>query len=268
MISIGVAGIPIGCIGCNTEQGIEYVARLGLDAFEIEFVHGVRLSEERAKNIKKLSEDKKIIISSHAPYYINLLSRNKDVLEKSKHHILQSLQVTDAAGGYVTAIHTGYVLSLLGAEENYKIVRDIYKELDDERKSLGIRCQLGPESRGKLAGFGSMSELLRLYQDLEILPVFDIAHLHATREYDFKTRDEYYRFFKDVEIINRLHIHFSEIEYNGKGEIKHLNLTTQYLPDYRIFIDVAKELGVKMNVIVETPDLETSALRMREYLLK
>ncbi len=268
MISLGIAGIPIGCKNCNTEQGIEYTAKLGLNAFELEFVHGVRLTEDKAKRIKAISQDMNIILSSHAPYYINLLSRDKNVLERSKQHIIQALRITDIAGGYVTAIHTGYLLPLLGKDENYRIVKDIYRELDEYRKNIGIRCRLGPESRGKLVGFGSMDFLIRLYQDVDVLPIFDIAHLQATREYDFRSKDEYYRFFKDVEIIDRLHIHFSEIEYNDKGEIKHLNLTTKYIPDYRIFLDVAIELGVNINVILETPDLENSAMRMREYLLK
>ncbi|MEM1971274.1 MAG: TIM barrel protein [Candidatus Anstonellales archaeon] len=267
-MKFGVAGIPVGCKRCNSEQGIRYVKSLGLDSMELEFVHGVKMSEEMASSIGRIAEDLGVTISSHAPYYINLLSRDKEVVTNSEEHIIRALKITDRAGGYVTAIHTGYMIDILGEEENYRIVKERYSKIEEFREQNSIRCKLGPESRGKRKGFGSLSQLIKLYEDLDVLPVFDIAHMHATGEFDFTKPSEFYRFFKSVDRIEKLHIHFSEIDYNHNGERRHLDLGERYQPDYRMFIDISRELGLGINVILETPDLERSALLMKEYYLK
>lgn len=267
-MEFGVAGIPNNCKSCSSLEALKYIKNIGLDSMELEFVRGVKMREETAIQIKRASEDCGVLISSHAPYYINLLSRDKNIVERSKKHILDSLRITDLAGGYVTAIHSGYMQHLLGAEENYKIIKEIYEELDQERKDMGIKCKMGPESRGKIKGFGDMNQLLRLMEEVDVLAIFDIAHLHATREFNFINKEEFYRFFKNVEHLEKLHIHFSEIDYGDSGEKSHLNLETKNEPNYKYFLEVAKELGVEMNIILETPDLENSALKMKNYYLK
>lgn len=267
MLRFGTAGIPIGCRGCSSIDAVEYIKKIGLDSLELEFVRGVKMSESAAKSIKEISERLDIKISSHAPYYINLISRDQNILERSKEHIRRALKITDVAGGYVTCIHTGYYVPLLGQEENYRVVRDIYRELNEWREQNGIKTEIGPESRGKKKGFGSVQELIRLYHDVNITPVFDIAHIHATGEFNFRVEEEYYRFFRMVEGII-YHVHFSEIDYNEGGERNHLNVGEKGEPDYRAFLRVAKELGIEMNIISETPDLERSAMMMKTYYLK
>ncbi|MCS7122850.1 MAG: TIM barrel protein [Candidatus Micrarchaeota archaeon] len=267
MIKFGTAGIPVGCKRCSSIDAIEYIKRVGLDSLELEFVRGVKMNETTAESIREMSNRLDVIISSHAPYYINLLSRDKNILERSKQHITKSLRITDIAGGYLTCIHTGYYVPLLGQEENYRIVRDLYRELNEWREQNRIKTKIAPESRGKKRGFGSVDELIRLYHDVDIMPVFDIAHIHATGEFDFRSEDEYHRFFRLVDGLI-YHVHFSEINYTDAGEKNHLNVGDRGEPDYRSFLKVAKEIGIKMNVISETPDLERSAIVMKTYYLK
>ncbi|MFN6992044.1 MAG: hypothetical protein ACK4MM_04925 [Fervidobacterium sp.] len=106
------------------------------------------------------------------------------------------------------------------------------------------------------------------FEKSNFIPVFDIAHLHATKEFNFTIKEEFYRFFKIIEKIDKIHIHFSEIDYGDSGEKSHLSLETKYEPNYKLFLEVAKEIGRELNIILETPDLEVSAIKMKKYCLK
>ena len=48
----GTAGIPMSAKGTDTASGIKAVRQLGLDAMELEFVHSVNISREKAPLVK------------------------------------------------------------------------------------------------------------------------------------------------------------------------------------------------------------------------
>ena len=48
----GTAGIPLGAKG-TTADGIRHVRKLGLGAFELEFVRSINISKEKAPLIRK-----------------------------------------------------------------------------------------------------------------------------------------------------------------------------------------------------------------------
>ena len=56
----GTAGIPLSSNG-PTEIGIKDVRKLDLDAMELEFVHSVNITKEKAPTVKKSAEDNNII---------------------------------------------------------------------------------------------------------------------------------------------------------------------------------------------------------------
>ena len=72
---IGPAGTPT-TVSTGTIDGIKEVERLGLNANEVQFSHGVRMGIDMAKEIRKISSN--VHLSVHAPYYINLLSEEKE----------------------------------------------------------------------------------------------------------------------------------------------------------------------------------------------
>jgi len=65
---------PAGSGGLGNMKGIHKVARLKLDCMEIEFTYGVRMSMDDARAVGALAKEKGIVLSVHAPYYINLAS--------------------------------------------------------------------------------------------------------------------------------------------------------------------------------------------------
>ena len=68
----------------------EYLKKFELDAYEYQCGHGVRLSEQKAKDFKKLANDAGLKLSVHSPYYISLSSIEETKREKSVEYILQT----------------------------------------------------------------------------------------------------------------------------------------------------------------------------------
>ena len=81
MLKIGVAGLPVGSAG--TLDGIKKVKDLGLSACEIEFVRNIYMSNELAEKTGELAKSLGLDLTVHAPYYINLNSKNEEVVEAS-----------------------------------------------------------------------------------------------------------------------------------------------------------------------------------------
>ena len=71
-LRFGTAGIPT-CTKGDTIQGIKDVRKLNLDSFELEFVHGVNIKKEKAPEINKVAKENDVVLTCHAPYYINLI---------------------------------------------------------------------------------------------------------------------------------------------------------------------------------------------------
>jgi endonuclease IV len=82
MLRFGPAGIPAS--SRTHEEGLERISALGLGALEVEFVRGVRMGYEEAARIGALARKLDIRLSAHAPYYINLNSKDPAIVEKSK----------------------------------------------------------------------------------------------------------------------------------------------------------------------------------------
>ena len=75
----GTAGIPLSAEPRTTIDGIKHVRRLGLGSMELEFVRSVNITKDKSPEVKKAAEENDVVLTCHAPYFINLNS-----LEKAK----------------------------------------------------------------------------------------------------------------------------------------------------------------------------------------
>ena len=103
----GTAGIPASSSG-PTAVGIGDVKKLGLGAMELEFVHSINISKEKAPEIKKAAEQNNIVLTCHAPYFINLNSLEKPKLKASIQRILGSARILNLCGGWSVCFHPGF----------------------------------------------------------------------------------------------------------------------------------------------------------------
>jgi deoxyribonuclease-4 len=270
-VRFGPAGVPIQCEGSSTHDGVKCCAELGLDAMEMEFVHGVRMKDQSASEIQDTAKELDISLSSHAPYYVNLCTSEDRKIANSKRHIFESARVTALAGGTITVFHPGFYQKL-SPEEAFSKAKQRLAEIEEKLKQHSIKIRLGAETVGKKSAFGSIDENIRLSQELEMVePVIDFAHLHARGDVKLSCADDYRALFKRLEdelgdYVRNFHSHFSEIEYSDKGERNHLPLGTNNEPPYKPLMKVLSENGYAGTVICETPQIDIDALKMKaEY---
>lgn len=263
------AGVPIQCKERSTLAGVKCTAELGLNSMEMEFVQGVKLNMEKAKEIKETAQKLNIKLSSHAPYFINFCNRDKKAT--TFRNLEQSAAITEACGGHITVFHPGFY-GRFSKEEAYKIAKTLLSELTMKIKQKTKNILLGAETVGKKSQFGGLDEVIKLSQEVDrVWPVVDFAHLYAREQnVKFKKEEDYIKVFDLLEkqipgYTKKMHIHFSEIEYSEKGERNHLPLGTKYEPDYRPLLKVIKNNGYSAMIVSESPKIEFDAIKMMKF---
>ncbi len=266
MTSFGPAGISISCVNCNNAQGLIKSINLGLKSYEIEFSRGVKISKEQVNELNKLSNDNSVALSCHAPYYINC--NNNDKYETTKRNLIDCART--GLNLKVIVFHTGYLLGMSRSEALKNSINTI-KRIINEANDMKLRMPLGPEIAGKKSQIGTINEIIAICKEVkECKPVIDWAHLHATIGLN-----NYYDFMRIIELIseelgrdylNGLHCHFSGIEFNDKGEVRHQPLNSGYGPDFKLLASIICEQKLDFNIISESPLIEVDALRMKRIL--
>ncbi|WP_297506416.1 deoxyribonuclease IV [Thermococcus sp.] len=268
-LRFGTAGIPLSTPKRSTIDGIVHVRNLGLDAMELEFVRGVNLKPELAKKIKYVAKKHDVLLTAHAPYYINLNASEKAKVEASKRRIIQSAERLYQAGGWSVVFHAGYYLKQ-PKESVYQRVLEALKDVQRELMDKGVKVWIRPELTGKPTQFGDLEEIVKLSEELEmVLPTIDFAHAHARNKGRCNSTEEWREMLSLIEdrlgreALDNMHIHVSGIEYTDKGERRHLNLQESDM-NWEDLLRVLKEFRVKGVVISESPNIEGDALLMKK----
>lgn len=270
----GTAGIPLSCPERDSREGIAFVRKLGLDAFEFEFVHSARMSQEKAEACGNAAKENKVTLSAHAPYYINLCSVEPETVAASKVRILDTLQIMQNAGGGRVVVHTGYY-GKLDKKIAYEMAKENYLDVLDSMKEKKITLPvLAPEITGKPSAFGSLEELYGLASEIgfgRFKPTIDFAHLHARANGVLNTKKDFDRIFETVVGLvgkagtAQLHCHFAGIQYSIKGEVRHLTIDAKS-PDFSLLAQSLVENSCSGTIISESPNIEKDALEMqKEY---
>ena len=265
----GTAGIPLSTPKPATSvNGVVRVKELGLDAMELEFVRGVKMSDELAYKVRSVSEAARIVLTAHAPYYINLNSPDKSKVEASINRILDTARVAYKAGGWSIVFHPAYY-GKDSAEIVYNRVKEALKRVIGVLKDEGVEVWVRPETSGGLAEFGSLEEVVKLSQEIEnVLPCIDFAHIHARSKGRYNSYDEFVEILSYLEkelgkdILKNMHMHFSGIEYGDKGEVKHLNLEESDFK-YRELAKALKDYSIEGVIISESPNIEGDAMLLK-----
>jgi deoxyribonuclease-4 len=265
-ILLGPAGIPSSSASNDTMSGIERVAELSLGAMEVEFVRGVQMGNDLAKEVGKVAAKLGIMLSVHAPYYINLC--NSEKIRDSKKRILDSCERAQHMGAWIVVFHPGYYGKLENAEA-LSMVTDACEEMSAVILENKWNVLLGLETTGKMSQFGTVDEILEVCSKVKkCVPVIDWAHLHA--KYQGKAD---FRGILDKVIaagFRKLHTHFSNIEFTEKGERRHLTIDHKQ-PDFKEVAEtILKSEGSldRITIISESPVLEKDALVMKKDLEK
>lgn len=253
---------PGGTIG-----GIRYAAQLGLDALELAWVQGVRVSEATCAAIRATAEEHGMALSVHAPYYINL-NADEEKWPRLRQYLMDAAHFGYLAGATDIVFHPG---SYFGQSPDavLKVIVPRLEACVQELRQAGNPVRLRPETMGKAAMIGSLEDTLALAQIPGVLPCLDFAHLHA-RNGD-GTLNSYEEWLQILETYRNalgesalldLHIHLSGIAYGPRGEKNHLPVEESDL-DITALFRALHAFGARGRILCESPVLEEDALKLQ-----
>ena len=276
MIKFGPSGNSISFFEegfqTSTESAI-WTKNRGLDCFEYSFGRGVNLSEATAIKIGEAFANAGVELSVHAPYFINFANPDDEMAEKSYNYVLSSAIAARRMQAKRIVFHPA---------SQGKMARD--EAVDLTLKRLDILCDMiydrgyndlifCPETMGKLGQIGTVEEIVKFCKIDDIyVPCVDFGHINARENGSLKTVADYkdrLSFMIDelgFEKMQKLHIHFSKIEYTKKGEVKHLTFEdTVFGPEFEPLAVALKELSLQPFIVSESAGTQAEdALYMKK----
>lgn len=267
----GTVGSPIstpkkpgGSVGA-----IQQIKALGLGALELGWVQAVRVTEETCKAIQAEGSQQDVLLSVHAPYFINL-NADEEEWPKSRKRLMDAAYYGHLAGATDIIFHPGSYFERPAAE----VLEVALVRLADcacELRKNNVLVTLRPETMGKSAMLGSLEDTLAMSQvNDDVRPCLDFAHLHArpgdgsTNTYDeWKMIIEKYARALGEDALGHLHIHLSGIAYGPKGEKEHLPIRESDLKIEELF-RVLHEYNCGGRILCESPIMEEDALYMKQ----
>jgi deoxyribonuclease-4 len=266
----GTAGVPNSTLKKNNPiEGVKTVHQLDLDCMQLEFAHGVRMKEEVSSDLRKISFELGIPLTSHGPYYINLNAREQDKIDSSVERIIQTAKISDLCGAESMTFHAAFYMK----DSPYDVFDLVEKSLNviEERLArLDIEIELRPELTGKTSQFGSLEELIGLTKSVSSCsPCMDFSHLFA-RTGKYNTYKEFCEVLDKLKqelspnALNQMHIHISGISSNSKGDLKHLNLEDSDF-NWQGLMKSLKDYDCKGYVICNSPNLEKDAKMLKDF---
>lgn len=259
----------------SSSQVPEYLAKMGLDAFEYQCGQGVRVSDAIGAKLKEEAEKHGITLSLHAPYFISLSSVEPEKRDKSIDYILQSAAAAKKMGAKRIVIHSGSCAKI-SREEALELAKDTLFRARKAAVEAGyeeiIFC---PETMGKFNQLGNLDEVLELCRlDDSFLPTIDFGHLNARTLGGVSSSEAFEAILDKIENklgidrLKRFHSHFSKIEYtqNG-GEKRHLTFEDElYGPRFEPLMELVARKSLSPTFICESAGTQdTDALQMKKY---
>ncbi len=266
----GTSGIPLSTKKPDTMNGIKRVKELGLDNMEIEFVHSINLSKEKAPLIKETANKERVNLTCHGQYAINCNALDPAKLKASSQRIIEACERANEAGVWSICYHMAYYLKddpTIVTKKITPVVKEIAKELENR----GVKLWLRPETGGRISQWGELQELIELSQNVEgVLPCIDWAHHHSRSIGKYNTTTEYQSILEALEkglgreCLDNMHCHMEGIKYGEKGEQHHLNLEESDM-NWKDCVKVWKEFKIKGVITCESPNVEKDALMLQKY---
>lgn len=262
------AGMPIRTGKGSYPQAFDVLKEMNLDGMELEFVHGVRMSDDNRIFVKEMA--KKFVITAHGPFYINLNSKEEEKIEASVQRIIDTAAVAAQTGAFSITYHAAFYMG--GNKETvFEQVKTQTKRIIDILENEKIKVWVRPETTGKATQWGDIDEIINLSKEFEqVLPCVDFSHLHARSAGEYNTYDEFSKVLEKMGnnigqyALENFHGHLAGIEYTAKGEKQHLNLENSDM-NYKDLIKVMKEFGVKGALVCESPNIEDDCKLLKNY---
>lgn len=262
------AGIPLRAKDYLT--GFEVLQNMGLNGLELEFVRGVRISDKSRETV--LNRNKDMVITAHAPFYINLNSKEEEKIKASIQRIIETALAANSLNAFSITYHAAYYMES-DKEAVFKKVVEGNKKIFEVLNKENIKIWVRPETTGKKSQWGDIDEIIRLSKEFEfVLPCVDFSHLYARETGAYNTYEEFCLIFEKMGnelgqiALDNFHAHIAGIEYTKKGEKQHLNLAESDF-NYKDLLRAFKKFDVKGAVVCESPNIEEDCKLLADYYL-
>lgn len=240
-------------------------AELDLFALELGWVRAVRVSPETCAAIQATAREQDVLISVHAPYYINL-NANDEEWPKSRQRLMDAAHYGNLAGASDIVFHPGSYFERPPDEVLPTAISRLQGCIEELRQA-GNPVTLRPETMGKSAMLGSLEDTLKMSQAIPgVQPCLDFAHLHARAgDGTINSYDEWcsilerYAAALGDSSLKELSCHLSGIEYTEKGEKKHLPMKESDF-DLKALFRALHQFGCSGRILCESPIMEEDAL--------
>ncbi len=228
----------------------------------------MRVTEDTCAQINKTGHDSEILLSVHAPYFINL-NANDEEWPKSRKRLMDAAHYGNLAGATDIIFHPGSYFGQPGEQVLGRSIERLQECVDDLR-AAGNPVILRPETMGKSAMLGSLEDTLAMSRAIPgVEPCLDFAHLHARAgDGSMNSKAEWLSVINDYaqelgkDALKRLHIHMSGIRYGDKGEKEHLPLQESDF-DLSALLEALSERGCAGRILCESPEMEADAILMQ-----
>jgi len=259
---IGPAGPPADTPeDSRTLEAIDQCVKHGWDTMEVAFVYQVHIGEKEAEKVAAHSKKLSFPLSAHGSYYINLAAKEPKKIGASRSRIVQAAVRIAQAGGHSVVFHSAFLMGRDSSAVTALVIEQL-KKVEEELKAKGTKVWLRPELTGKPTQHGDVEELIKVCNKVETaLPCIDWAHLYARTGGQFNSYEEWCavldrlaRGIKNKNVLERMHMHLSGIEFGPRGEKRHIPLSTCELR-YKELMQALKQAGVAGTLIVEAPEV-------------
>ncbi len=266
------AGMPLRTGKGSYDKAFDVLKEMELDGMELEFVHGVRMSSETRVLVEKKARENNFVLTAHAPFYINLNSKEEEKVDASVERIIETAQAAKDTGAYSITFHAAFYLGQ-DKEVVYDKVCQQIEKIHQIAEKENFNVWIRPETTGKSTQWGDVDEIIKLSKDFEyVLPCIDFSHVHARSGGGFNTYDDFCNILEKIgkEIgqyaLDNFHGHLAGIAYSDKGEKHHLNLQKSDM-NYKDLLKALKEFNVKGALTCESPNIEDDTKLIKNYYL-
>lgn len=272
----GSAGNPDAFYAAGYKASVDmpaWLAGLGLTAYEYQCGRGVNIGQATATNIGNNAREFGIKLSIHAPYYINLASEDEKIIANTQRHFLKSLEVAKWMGADRVVFHIGGPgkQERLSAMERARKAFAVVLEKAEQSGLTGI--YLLPETMGKQNQLGTLLEVLSLCTMSKwVIPTVDFGHLHAVTQGKYVELSEYEAVFDAIaetlgeEAAQKLHIHFSKIEFTKAGEKRHWTFDDQFGPPHEYLLELIAQRDYLPRIICESAGTQAKDAKIMQDL--
>lgn len=254
----------------------KWVKNRGLDLFEYSFGQGYRMTTETALKLGEEFKKEGIVLSLHAPYFINFANPDEEMFTKSIGYINTGIKFMKSLQADRMVFHPASC-GKQTREEAVSLMMNRLKEIMPTfEEELGDKY-LCPETMGKVMQIGTYKEIIDLCTISEkLIPTFDFGHINALTQGSLKSAEDYKRIFDysfeklGEERTKKAHIHFSRIQYGAKGEIRHLTFEDKlYGPYFEDLVNILIDYDMACHVICESSGtMAEDSKTMKDIYLK